>query len=336
MRRMTPHEKTRTSLGKDRIKVLLLEGIHAGAADLFRADGYTRIESHEKALAEEKLVAALADTHILGIRSRTQLTARVLDAAPKLITAGCFCIGTNQVNLAAAEARGIPVFNAPFSNTRSVAEMVIAEMVLLLRGIPAKNAAAHRGEWVKSAAGSRETRGKTLGIVGYGHIGTQVGLLAEAFGMHVIYHDIVTKLALGNATPVRTLNALLERADVVTLHVPETPETQDLIGEKQIARMKKGAVLINAARGTVVDLDALAGALAAKHLAGAAVDVFPDEPESNDDPFETPLSRFENVILTPHVGGSTAEAQENIGLEVAEKLLRFSNNGSTLTSVNFP
>ena len=238
--------------------------------------------------------------------------------------------------LGAAEKRGVPVFNAPFSNTRSVAEMVVAELVLLLRGIPAKNAAAHRGEWIKSAAGAREARGKVVGIVGYGHIGTQVGLLAEAFGMQVIFHDVVTQLALGNATPVRTLNALLERADAVTLHVPETPETRDLVGAKQLARMKPGAVLLNASRGTVVDLDALAAALGSGHLAGAAVDVFPHEPESNKDPFVSPLVGFDNAVLTPHVGGSTAEAQENIAFEVAEKLLRYSNNGSTLSAVNFP
>ncbi len=333
---MTPHTRTRTSLGKDRIKVLLLEGIHPSAAELFAADGYGHVESHDRALSEDRLAAALADTHLLGIRSRSQLTAKLLERAPRLIAAGCFCIGTNQVALGAAEKRGVPVFNAPFSNTRSVAEMVVAELVLLLRGIPAKNAAAHRGEWIKSAAGAREARGKVVGIVGYGHIGTQVGLLAEAFGMQVLYHDVITKLALGNATPVRTLNALLERADAVTLHVPETPETRDLVGAKQLARMKPGAVLLNASRGTVVDLDALAAALGSGHLAGAAVDVFPVEPESNKDPFVSPLVPFDNVVLTPHVGGSTAEAQENIAFEVAEKLLRYSNNGSTLSAVNFP
>jgi len=333
---MSPPARARTSLGKDRIKVLLLEGIHPAAAELFRADGYARVEPHDRALSEDRLAAALADTHLVGIRSRTQLTARLLEGAPRLIAAGCFCIGTNQVALGAAEQRGIPVFNAPFSNTRSVAEMVVAEMVLLLRGIPARNAAAHRGEWIKSAAGARETRGKVLGIVGYGHIGTQVGLLAESFGMQVIFHDVVTKLALGNATPVRTLNALLERADVVTLHVPETPETRDLVGAKQLARMQAGAVLLNASRGTVVDLDALADAVASGHLAGAAVDVFPVEPESNREPFASPLTAYDQVLLTPHVGGSTAEAQGNIALEVAEKLLRYSNNGSSLSAVNFP
>ncbi len=333
---MTPTSKPKTSLGKDRIQVLLLEGVHPSAVELFHAEGYTNVQMHAKALPEERLVALLADTHILGIRSRTQLTPRVLEQAPKLIAVGAFCIGTNQVDLAAAEGLGIPVFNAPFSNTRSVAEMVVAEVVLLLRGIPAKSAAAHRGEWIKSASGAREARGKVLGIIGYGHIGTQAGLLAEALGMQVIYHDVESKLALGNATPVRTLDALLERADVITLHVPDTAQTRLLIGKKQIARMKPGAALINASRGTVVDLDALAAGLESGHIAGAAVDVFPHEPESNDEVFATPLARFDNVILTPHVGGSTEEAQDNIGREVAEKLLRYSDNGSTLTSVNFP
>ncbi len=325
-----------TSLGKANISVLLLEGIHRSAAELFVADGYTQVTQHEKALAPEQLREALAGVHMLGIRSRTQLTAEILAEAPKLMVVGCFCIGTNQVELATARRRGIPVFNAPFSNTRSVAELVLAEVVLLLRGIPAKNAAAHRGEWIKSAAGSREARGKVLGIIGYGHIGTQIGLLAESLGMQVVFHDIVTKLTLGNATAVRSLDALLEMADVVTLHVPETPQTRWLIGAPQLARMKRGASLVNASRGTVVDLDAVAKALDAGHLAGAAIDVFPHEPESNDEQFTSPLRRFDNVILTPHVGGSTAEAQQNIGGEVAEKLLRYSNNGSTLTAVNFP
>ncbi|MBL8749319.1 MAG: phosphoglycerate dehydrogenase [Planctomycetes bacterium] len=326
----------RTSLDKGSISVLLLEGIHDSAVQRFRDDGYTNVAVEAKALAPERLHAALAGVHILGIRSRTQLTAEILAAAPKLMAIGCFCIGTNQVDLATARRRGIPVFNAPFSNTRSVAELVLAEIVMLLRGIPHKNAAAHRGEWIKSAAGSREARGKTLGIVGYGHIGTQVGLLAEALGMQVLFFDIVTKLALGNAQPVRSLDALLEAADVVTLHVPETPQTKWMIGERQLAAMKRGASLINASRGTVVDIDALAKALASGHLLGAAIDVFPKEPESNDERFESPLLRFDNVILTPHVGGSTAEAQQNIGAEVAEKMLRYSNNGSTLTAANFP
>jgi D-3-phosphoglycerate dehydrogenase len=327
---------TRLSLDKDRIKILLLEGIHPSAVQTLRQAGYSNIEALPTALEGEELKARIRDVHILGIRSRTQLTAEVLELAPKLMAIGCFCIGTNQVDLATAQRRGIPVWNAPFSNTRSVAELVLAEVILLLRDIPAKNAAAHRGGWIKSAAGSREARGKVLGIIGYGHIGTQIGLLAESLGMQVVFYDIVTKLSLGNATCVRNLDALLEQADVVTLHVPETPQTHGMFGREQIARMKRGASLINASRGTVVDLEAVAAALDTGHLAGAAIDVFPQEPESNKEPFTSPLLRFDNVILTPHIGGSTIEAQQNIGGEVAEKLLRYSNNGSTLTSVNFP
>jgi D-3-phosphoglycerate dehydrogenase len=333
---VTPTPRTRVSLARGRIQVLLLENIHPGALELFRAGGYTALDARPGSLTGARLAEALAETHILGIRSRTRVTRDAIERAPKLMAIGCFCIGTDQVDAAAAREHGIPVFNAPFSNTRSVAELVLAEIVLLLRGIPAKNAAAHRGEWIKSAAGAREARGKTLGVVGYGHIGTQVALLAEALGMQVIYHDIVAKLALGNARPVRTLEALLERADVVTLHVPDTPETRGMIGAREIAAMPVGAALINAARGHVVDLDAVEAALESGHLSGAAIDVFPREPESNDDRFETPLSRFDQVLLTPHVGGSTIEAQENIGREVAEKLLRYSDNGSTLTAVNFP
>ena len=327
---------SRTSLDKGSISVLLLEGIHRSAIDRFTEDGYTQVAVQEKALPPDKLKQALAGVHILGIRSRTFLTLDVLEAAPKLMAIGAFCIGTNQIDMVAARRRGIPVFNAPFSNTRSVAELVIAEIVFLLRGIPQKNAAVHRGEWIKSAAGSREARGKVLGIVGYGHIGTQVGLLAESLGMHVVYFDILSKLALGNATAMRSLEAVLEVADVVTLHVPETAQTNQMIGSKQLAAMKAGSSLVNASRGTVVDIDALARALDSGHLAGAAIDVFPKEPEANGERFESPLMRFDNVILTPHVGGSTVEAQQNIGTEVAEKLLRYSNNGSTLTAANFP
>lgn len=325
-----------TSLDKSKIKILLLEGIHASAVDAFRADGYTTIECQQKALPEPQLLEMLSDAYVVGIRSATQLTARVLEHAPRLIGVGCFCIGTNQVDLDAAQERGIPVFNAPFSNTRSVAELVLAEIILLLRGIPQRSAVVHRGGWVKTATGSREARGKCLGIVGYGHIGTQVGLLAEALGMQVMYYDIETKLALGNAHPLPSLDALLERADVVTLHVPETPQTYRMIGADQLARMKPGTHLINAARGTVVDIDALVQALESKQIAGAALDVFPQEPKANDEEFVSPLRRFDNVLLTPHVGGSTEEAQQNIGLEVASKLIKYSNNGSTVSSVNFP
>jgi D-3-phosphoglycerate dehydrogenase / 2-oxoglutarate reductase len=272
----------------------------------------------------------------LGIRSRTELTEEMLAAAPKLTAIGCFCIGTNQVNLAAAARRGIPVFNAPYSNTRSVAELVLGEIIMLLRGIPEKNALVHRGGWTKSAVGSVEVRGKTLGIVGYGHIGTQIGILAEQLGMRVLFHDIESKLPLGNARAMPTLAALLEESDVVTLHVPETPQTKNLIGSEQLARMKKGAHLINAARGTVVDIPALALALENQQLAGAAIDVFPAEPKGNDEEFVSALRAFDNVILTPHIGGSTVEAQANIGTEVADKLIRYSDNGSTVTAVNFP
>lgn len=327
---------TKTSLDKSKIKILLLEGVHQSAIDSFRADGYTSIEHHPKSLPEAQLAESIGDAYLVGIRSATQLTAAVLDRAPRLMGIGCFCIGTNQVDLACAQEHGIPVFNAPFSNTRSVAELVIAETVLLMRGIPYRNAMAHRGGWVKTATASYEVRGKILGIVGYGHIGTQVGLLAEAFGMQVVFFDIETKLALGNARPLPSLATLLDLADVVTLHVPETPQTHRMIGPEQLARMKPGARLINASRGTVVDIDALVDALKSERLAGAAVDVFPLEPKASGDEFVSPLRGFDNVLLTPHVGGSTEEAQQNIGTEVAEKLIKYSDNGSTLTAVNFP
>ncbi|MFN7136296.1 MAG: phosphoglycerate dehydrogenase, partial [Thermomonas sp.] len=328
--------KKKTSFPKQDIRVLLLEGISASAVEAFRAAGYTQIETHAKALPEDTLKERIAQAHIIGIRSRTQLTVDVLAEARRLIAVGCFCIGTNQVDLDAAELAGIPVFNAPYSNTRSVAELVVAQAVMLMRGIPQKNAQCHRGVWDKSAAGSHEVRGKTLGIIGYGHIGTQVGVLAEALGMRVLFHDIQTKLALGNAQPAAGLDDLLARADVVTLHVPETPATQWMIGSEKLGRMKPGAHLINASRGSVVVIDALADALATGRLAGAAVDVFPAEPEANGPGFESRLRGFDNVLLTPHVGGSTLEAQDNIGTEVAAKLVRYSDNGSTLSAVNFP
>lgn len=326
----------KTSYPKQDIRILLLEGISQNAVETFRAAGYSNIVTHAKALPEDELRRAIADAHFIGIRSRTQLTAGVLAEARRLLAIGCFCIGTNQVDLEAAELAGIPVFNAPYSNTRSVAELVLAETIMLLRGIPQKSAQCHRGGWSKSAAGSHEARGKTIGIVGYGHIGTQVGVLAEALGMHVLFHDIETKLSLGNARPARDLDELLARSDVVTLHVPDTAATRWMIGAAQLAKMKAGAHLINAARGTVVDIDALAEALRSGHLGGAAVDVFPEEPQGNDDPLRTPLCGIDNVILTPHVGGSTLEAQDNIGVEVAAKLVRYSDNGSTLSAVNFP
>ncbi|ARN18555.1 phosphoglycerate dehydrogenase [Piscinibacter gummiphilus] len=329
---MTP----RLSVPKEKLKFVLLEGIHPSAVEALKQDGYSNIVTSPKALAGDELRETLADAHFLGIRSRTFLTAEVFAAAPKLTAVGCFCIGTNQVDLDAAMHRGIPVFNAPFSNTRSVAELVLAELILLMRGIPEKNAILHRNGWVKSAANSYEVRGKTLGIVGYGHIGTQIGVLAEHLGMSVVFHDIEAKLPLGNARQAPNLDALLQQADVVSLHVPETPQTQDMIGAAQIARMKPGSHLINASRGTVVDIDALTAALESKHLHGAAIDVFPVEPTGNDAVFTSPLTRFDNVILTPHIGGSTAEAQANIGKEVAAKLIRYSNNGSTTSAVNFP
>lgn len=325
-----------TSFPRQDIKLLLLEGVSASAVDTFRRAGYTQVELHSKALPDAELKQRIADAHMVGIRSRTQLTDEVLAHGKRLIAVGCFCIGTNQVNLGAARRFGIPVFNAPYSNTRSVAELVIAETIMLLRGIPQKNAQCHRGGWSKSASGSFEARDKVLGIVGYGHIGTQIGVLAESLGMRVIFYDIETKLSLGNARAVSGLDELLERADVVTLHVPETPATHMMIRHEQLARMRRGAVLINASRGSVVDIDALAEALRTEHLAGAAIDVFPVEPKGNDDAFVSPLIGMDNVILTPHIGGSTLEAQDNIGIEVASKLVRYSDNGSTLSAVNFP
>ncbi|WP_022961684.1 phosphoglycerate dehydrogenase [Halopseudomonas pelagia] len=326
----------KTSLDKSKIKFLLLEGVHQTAVDTLKAAGYTNIEYHTGSLPEEQLKEAIADAHFIGIRSRTQLTADVFSHAHKLVAVGCFCIGTNQVDLNAAMEMGIAVFNAPYSNTRSVAELVLAEAILLLRGIPEKNASCHRGGWIKSADNSYEIRGKKLGIVGYGSIGTQLSVLAEGLGMQVLFYDVVTKLPLGNAVQVGSLTELLGMADIVTLHVPETAATKWMMGEKEIRAMKPGGILINAARGTVVDIDALAGALRDKHLNGAAIDVFPVEPRSNKEEFVSPLREFDNCILTPHVGGSTLEAQANIGLEVAEKLVRYSDNGTSITSVNFP
>ncbi|MCA3159085.1 MAG: phosphoglycerate dehydrogenase [Burkholderiales bacterium] len=327
---------TKLSFDKNKLKFLLLENIHQNAIDAMVRGGYSNIETHKKSLEGQALLDALADVHFLGIRSRTNVTEEVLAAAPKLTAIGCFCIGTNQVDLVAAAKRGIPVFNAPFSNTRSVAELVIAETVMLMRGITEKNAIVHRGGWVKSAEGSFEVRGKTLGIIGYGHIGTQVGILAEHMGMRVVFYDIEGKLPLGNARQLPTLEALLAESDVVTLHVPETPQTANMIRAAQLAQMKPGAHLINAARGTVVDIDALAAAMKSGHIGGCAIDVFPVEPKGNDEEFLSPLRQFDNALLTPHIGGSTIEAQANIGIEVADKLVRYSDNGSTITAVNFP
>src|SRR5690554_2731966 len=325
-----------TSLAKNRIQILLLEGVHDSAVEVLKQHGYNNIKTLKTSLNEDELCEAIKDVHFIGIRSRTQLTAKVFAAAEKLAAVGCFCIGTNQVDLAAARDNGVVVFNAPFSNTRSVAELVLAEIIMLLRRIPEKNAAAHRGGWDKAAKGSFEVRGKVLGIVGYGHIGTQLGILAEQLGMQVRYYDIETKLSLGNALQLSSLKELFKQADVVTLHVPETPQTQWMIGTEELAQMKPGALFINASRGTVVKINALADALKSGHLAGAAIDVFPVEPKGNDEEFESPLRGLDNCILTPHIGGSTQEAQENIGIEVAGKLVRYSDNGSTLSAVNFP
>lgn len=326
----------KTSYPRQEIRVLLLEGVSASAVETLRTAGYSQIELHDKALPEDALKRRIAEAHLVGIRSRTQLTADVLAEAKRLIAVGCFCIGTNQVDLDAAQAFGIPVFNAPYSNTRSVAELVLAEAILLMRRIPQKNAECHRGGWSKSAAGSFEVRDKVLGIIGYGHIGTQVGLLAEGLGMRVIFHDIEPKLTLGNARAASGLDDLLQRSDVVTLHVPQTAQTDLMIGAAQLGRMRPGSSLINASRGTVVDIDALAQSLRSGHLSGAAVDVFPTEPTANGEAFVSPLVGMDNVILTPHIGGSTLEAQDNIGIEVAAKLVRYSDNGSTLSAVNFP
>ncbi|OEC94827.1 phosphoglycerate dehydrogenase [Rhizobium sp. YK2] len=324
------------SLPRDRISVLLLEGISQSAVDYFASSGYVNLTHLPKALDDKDLKSHIAEAHIIGIRSRTQLTEEIFSAAKKLMAVGCFSVGTNQVDLDAARRRGIPVFNAPYSNTRSVAELVIGEIIMLTRRIFPRSASAHAGGWDKSAEGSREMRGKTLGIVGYGNIGSQLSVLAESMGMNVRYFDPSDKLRHGNSESMASLGELLEIADFVTMHVPETSSTQNMITEAELRRMKKGAFFINNSRGTVVDLDALARVLKEGHLAGAAVDVFPKEPASNKERFETPLQGLDNVILTPHIGGSTEEAQERIGREVSRKLVEYSDVGSTLGAVNFP
>lgn len=327
---------TRVSLDKSKIKFLLLEGVHKSALDTLKAAGYTNIEYHSKALDDDELKIAIKDAHFIGIRSRTFLTAEVLAHAERLIAIGCFCIGTNQVDLNAAEKRGIPVFNAPFSNTRSVAELVLGEILVLMRNVPQANAEVHRGVWNKSATGAYEARGKKLGIIGYGHIGSQLSIIAESLGMQVFFYDIENKLPLGNAQQMRSLDDLLSSCDVISLHVPENASTKNLINAQRLAKFKDGAILINAARGTVVDIDALADALKTGKVRGAALDVFPEEPASIDEEFVSPLRGLDNVLLTPHIGGSTSEAQENIGIEVAGKFVKYSDNGSTLSAVNFP
>jgi D-3-phosphoglycerate dehydrogenase len=323
------------SLDKKKIKILLLEGIHENAVAYFNDNGYTNVEWYKESLPYEELEKKLQNTHIVGIRSRTELRRDILLKAPRLITIGCFSIGINQVDLQDAKMLGIPVFNAPFSNTRSVAEMVIAEIIMLMRGIPEKNALAHKKIWMKSVINSVEIRGKTLGIVGYGHIGSQVSILAENLGMNIYYYDIENKLSLGNARPLSSLDELLKISDTVTLHVPSTDLTRNMISHPQVARMKKGACLINASRGDVVDYKAVADGLRSKQLGGVAADVFPREPVSNNEPFINELQEFDNVILTPHIGGNTLEAQANIGFEVAEKLVKYSDTGSTIGAVNF-
>jgi D-3-phosphoglycerate dehydrogenase / 2-oxoglutarate reductase len=324
-----------TSFPKSEIQVLLLENIHETAQELFRGEGF-RLETVSHALKEDELAERIRDVHILGIRSKTHVTRRALENARRLLTLGCFCIGTNQVDLKAANHVGVPVFNAPFSNTRSVAELIISEIVGLARKLADRSREMHEGKWRKIATGSMEVRGKSLGIVGYGHIGSQVGVLAESMGMRVSFFDIGSKLPLGNIRTCPTLEALLRGSEFVTLHVPGTPKTREMIGPNEIAMMKKGSYLLNASRGNVVVLPALAEALKSGHLAGAAIDVFPEEPESNTDDFMTPLRGLPNVILTPHVAGSTMEAQAAIGREVATVLTKFVNVGATTGAVNFP
>jgi D-3-phosphoglycerate dehydrogenase len=323
------------SYPKEKMKILLLEGIHPACVERFAAAGY-HAELVKGALSEEELLGAIPAVHILGVRSKTQVTARVLEAAHNLLSVGCFCIGTDQVDLEAAALQGVPVFNAPFSNTRSVAELTIAEVVMLARRAAHKSQLLHKGVWEKSADGCVEVRNKSIGIVGYGHIGPQVALLAEAFGMKVYFFDIVGKLPLGTAAAVSSLDELLAVSDFVTLHVPDTAETRNMIGRAQLARMRKGSFLLNLSRGRVVDLEAVRDALQSGQLGGAAIDVFPEEPKTNDEVFSCALSGLENVILTPHVGGSTIEAQRNIGLEVANTFIKFIETGSTTGSVNFP
>ena len=329
-------DRKKTSYPKEKIKVLLLENISEITVKNFERNGYTQVQRLSKALPEADLIEAVRNVHILGIRSKSQITPAVLKAAAKLQGIGCFCIGVNQVNLAEATNHGIAVFNAPYSNTRSVAELVIGAAIMLIRRIPDKSIAAHKGAWMKEASGSYELRGKTLGIIGYGNIGSQVSVLAEALAMKVVFYDVETKLPLGNATDMRTLKEVLSKADVVTLHVPETPQTKNLINKNNLKYCKQGAIIINYARGEVMDLPALRKAIESKHIAGAAVDVFPVEPEKNGELFESPLQGLSNVLLTPHIGGSTEEAQQNIGEDVSNKLLNYLEKGITLGSHTVP
>ncbi|MFN8237200.1 MAG: phosphoglycerate dehydrogenase [Chitinophagales bacterium] len=324
------------SFPKDKIKILLLEGLHQSAFNEFHKKGYTSIDSSKDAMTEEELLSCIEQYHIIGIRSKTNLTAPVLEKAKKLMTIGCFCIGTNQVDLNKATALGIPVFNSPYSNTRSVAELIIGNSIMLLRRIPEKNKYMHENNWQKTAKGSFELRGKTIGIVGYGHIGTQVSVMAESMGLKVLYYDIEPKMPLGNATAVETLEELFQKSDIVTLHVPATPQTKNMIGEKEFGADERRRQGLQKPCSAVVDIDALKNAVLSGKVSGAAIDVFPSEPKQNGKGFESPLVGLDNVILTPHVGGSTQEAQENIGTEVAVKLTGFLDNGSTLGSKTVP
>lgn len=329
-------EKKTTSYPKEKINILFLENISDTAVKYFKESGYASVRKLNGALSEEQLIQEIKDVHLLGIRSKTQITAKVLDAAKKLQAIGCFCIGVNQVDLKAAKSQGVVVFNAPYSNTRSVAELVIGLAIMLIRRIPDKSKAAHNGIWLKEAKGSYELRGKTLGIIGYGNIGTQVSILAEALGMKVIFYDTITKLPLGNAVAGKSIREVVSQADIVTLHVPETPQTKNMITKAVLKQFKKGSILLNYARGEVVDLDGLAKALQEGQLSGAAVDVYPWEPEKNGDKFQTPLQNLPNVILTPHIGGSTEEAQENIGVDVSTKLFEYLETGTTIGSHTVP
>ena len=324
-----------TSFPPEKIKVLLLENVHPSAHDLFRAEGFS-VEAAPKALKEVELAERMRDVHVLGIRSKTQVTAKALVGARRLLTLGCFCIGTNQVDLQTAELRGVPVFNAPFSNTRSVAELVLGEVIALARRLGDRSSEIHAGKWRKSVAGSTEVRGKTLGIIGYGHIGSQAGVLAEAIGMRVVFFDAASKLPLGNNREAHSLAEVLKESDFVTLHVPATAQTKEMIGQEQLALMKRGACLLNLSRGSVVVIPALAESLRSGHLGGCAIDVFPEEPEGDSDSFASGLEGLPNTLLTPHVGGSTGEAQAAIGREVATSLIKFVHSGATTSSVNFP
>jgi len=329
-------EPTKTSYPKEKIRILFLENISDAAVKNFTKHGYVQVDKINKALTEEDIIKEIKDVHILGIRSKTQITSKVLEAAKKLQAIGCFCIGVNQVDLLSATKQGVVVFNAPYSNTRSVAELVIGAAIMLIRRIPDKNRAAHDGFWMKESKGSYELRGKTLGIIGYGNIGTQVSVLAEALGMKVVFYDVETKLPMGNAEDAKSLKELLKKADVVTLHVPETRQTKNLINKSNLKFFKKSSILINYARGEVVDLEALAAAVTNGQLSGAAIDVYPWEPEKNGDSFRTPLQNIPNVILTPHIGGSTEEAQQNIGEDVSIKLFNFLEKGITNGSHTVP